>query len=771
MTPSNNVIWTVNPITKLITKLTGQLGTNGAAVGASNFARLSQPHQLVRVGGNQIVAADYGNNRLVLVQRNGTVITNNTVYHLNSSVADIWFGQAGDPIASGNPKFVPMIPPFGVALGNGGEIFASETYYDDIRGLTGTGISSPTFNPGVPLPYYANPAGVALNNEGTVLYVTDPSQNTVSALNLANNQTTVFLNTSNNIYQPVDVASDSSDNVYVLNQGTGGNGSILEFDQYGNLLRTNATALAMPTAMKRTFAGNIFVAESNGLVQEFNASGTNSITLADITTNGCVQLEGIAVLDNGTVVVSDAGNQVLWQIPAGATNANATLFTGVITNSGTTFGGVGSAKLNKPMRLAQAFGGLLLIADSGNNRVVVANDLGTISSALIATNATLWFGLPIDPVSPASPSFVPMQRPVGLAIGPGTSTNGIVYTSEDVYQDIRGTVSPGIRAPIPPPPAPLNLVATVNYGQVTLTWSAASGATNYLVEHSPSSGGPYTIIGSTSATTFTDDELGGATNYYVVSAVNAGGQSPDSAEVAAVPLIAPPPAPEIGWFDYEKNDLAEFVTVFYPVTIATFNNDQLLAIDPLTNGVSTYYTLDGSNPSPTNGSTPPFYANGLQYAQPLPATTTPEMLIKAINVDSIGQVSPISTAEVLFQVANPTITGNNAGQFSVTDITTNARPVLYPGWHRIPAMARPASVRLPSPPPIIIPPRYPSWPPAMCSSRSPLSAPAILPAALPSSFSRPQTLWPTPSALASPRAKHPVLLLPRPDRLSMPRSP
>ena len=666
----NQVIWTVAPITKLITKLAGQLDTNGAAVGASNFAKLNQPHQLVRVGGNQIVAADYGNNRLVLVQRNGTVITNNTIYHLNSSVADIWFGQNGDPVTPGSPKFVSMILPFGVAAGNAGEIFTSESYYHDIRGLTGTGLTSPTFTPGVPLPYYGIPAGIALNNEGTVLYVTDPTNNTVSALNFANNQTTAFLNSSSNIQQPVDVASDSSDNVYVLNQGTGGNGSILEFDQFGNFLGTNAASLAMPTAMKMDFEGDIFVAEQNGMVQEFSASGSN--TLANINTNANVRLEGIAILDNGNVVVSDAGNQVIWKIPAGAINTNAVLFTGVLGASGTNFGGVGSAKLNQPMRLAQAFGGLLLIADSGNNRVVVAEDSGTVSKALNSTNATLWFGLPSDPVTPSSPNFVPMLSPVGLAIGPGTATNGIVYTSEDVYKDIRGIVSSGILPTIPPPPAPLNLVATVGYGLVTLTWSAVTGATNYVVQHSPSSGGPYTVIGSNSVTTFTDYELGGSTNYYVVSAVSDGGVGPNSAEVLAAPLTPPPPAPEIGWFDYVENNLFQFVTVLYPVATAAFNNDQLLAIDPLTNGISTYYTTDGSNPSPTNGSTPPFYANGIGYAQPLPATTTPTLIIKAMSVDSIGQVSPVSTAEFLFQVANPTITGNNAGQFTVSDITTNA---------------------------------------------------------------------------------------------------
>ena len=648
----NHVIWTVNPITKLVTKLTGQLHTNGIAVGASNFAKLYQPHQLVRVGGNQIVVADYGNNRLVLVERNGTILTNSATYHLNSAVANIWFGQNGDPVAAGNAKFVPMIQPFGITVGNGGEIFASETYYDDIRGLTGTGLTSPSFNPGFPLPVYSSLAGIALNNLGTSLFIADPTNNTISKLNLANNQTTVFLDASSGIYQPVDVGLDSSDNLYVLNQGIGGNGSIMEFDQFGNFLGTNPASLSWPTAMKLNFSGDIYVSELNGAVRKFFAGGSNT-TLVTITTNANVRLSGIAVLDNGSVVVSDAGNQVLWKLAPSATNV--VLFTGVLGSPGTNFGGVGFAKLNKPMRLAQAFGGLLLIADSGNNRVVLANNLGTVSSALNSTNANLWFGLPIDPVAPGSPNFLPMVTPVGLAIGAGT--NATVYVSENFYKDIRGILKTGLQAPIQPPPAPLNLVATASYGQVVLTWSAVNSATNYNVKRSPSSGGPYTLIGGTSTTTYTDTNvLNGSTYYYVVTAVNGGGESPFSNEASATALIPPPPAPRIGWYDYEGNEATGFFTVLHPVSIVTFNNDQLLAIDPYTNGVSTYYTTDGSIPSSTNGGTPPFYQDNLSTTyllQPLPVPTGPDVVIKAISVNSDSNSSPITTAEFVFRVATP----------------------------------------------------------------------------------------------------------------------
>jgi streptogramin lyase len=668
----NHVIWTINPITKLITKLTGQLGVNGTAVGAANFAKLYQPHQLARVGGNQIVAADSGNNRLVLIQRNGTVSTNN----FNALMGKIWFGQNGDPVANGSPQFVPMIAPFGIAAGNGGEIFVSETYYEDIRGLTGTGLTSPTSNPRVPLPFYSSPAGIALNNESTELFIADPTNNTISQLNLANNQTTVFLNSSAGIYQPVDVGLDSSDNLYILNQGTGGNGSILEFDKYGNLLGTNAASLTLPTAMKLDFSGNIYVSELNGMVQLFNSGGSN--TLANITTNGNVQLQGIALLDNGSVVVSDAGNQVLWKIAPSATNA--VLFTGVLGSPGMSFGGVGFAKLNQPMRLAQANGGLLLIVDSGNNRVVVANDLGTVSSALNSANATLWFGLPTDPVSAGSPDFVSMLSPVGIAIG----TFGTVFASENIYKDIRGLLSTGMQAPIPPPASPLNLVATTTYGQVSLTWSASIGATNYNVKRSTSTNATFTVIGTTTTTSFTDTGvLGGSTYYYVVSAGNAGGESPNSALASAQPPLPPVPSPQIGYVDFPQQVLGGVVvytSVFHPVSSFIFNNDAPLIILGAA-GSQSYYTYGPTTstiPDPTtnSASAPVGYQDGESPSQVAIYSINPllpDVTIKAFGAKSDGSPnSAVVQARFQFVTANPSITGDNAAQFTISDATANA---------------------------------------------------------------------------------------------------
>jgi fibronectin type 3 domain-containing protein len=65
------------------------------------------------------------------------------------------------------------------------------------------------------------------------------------------------------------------------------------------------------------------------------------------------------------------------------------------------------------------------------------------------------------------------------------------------------------------------------------------------VKRAIASGGPYTVIASGLATpTYTDSAVTiGTTYFYVVTAVNIGGESPDSAKVNATPLPPPPAAP------------------------------------------------------------------------------------------------------------------------------------------------------------------------------------------------------------------------------------
>jgi hypothetical protein len=92
-----------------------------------------------------------------------------------------------------------------------------------------------------------------------------------------------------------------------------------------------------------------------------------------------------------------------------------------------------------------------------------------------------------------------------------------------------------------PPAAPTNLVATAGNAQVTLSWSASSGATNYNVYRGTSSGGENGTPIATGITTtgYTDTGLAnGTTYYYTVAAVNGGGTSGYSSEASATPSVA-----------------------------------------------------------------------------------------------------------------------------------------------------------------------------------------------------------------------------------------
>ena len=98
-----------------------------------------------------------------------------------------------------------------------------------------------------------------------------------------------------------------------------------------------------------------------------------------------------------------------------------------------------------------------------------------------------------------------------------------------------------------PPSAPTNLTASAGNQQVTLNWTAASGAVSYNVKRGTASGGPYGAVASgISATSYVDSAVtNGTPYYYVVTAMNGGGESPNSNQATATPSAAPNPVIQI----------------------------------------------------------------------------------------------------------------------------------------------------------------------------------------------------------------------------------
>jgi hypothetical protein len=98
------------------------------------------------------------------------------------------------------------------------------------------------------------------------------------------------------------------------------------------------------------------------------------------------------------------------------------------------------------------------------------------------------------------------------------------------------TTSGGGGGTTTPPAAPTGLLATAGNAQVSLTWSASSGATSYHVKRSTVSGSGYATVASPTSTSFVNTGLtNGATYYYVVSAVNSAGESANSSQASAMP--------------------------------------------------------------------------------------------------------------------------------------------------------------------------------------------------------------------------------------------
>lgn len=445
----NHGIWIINPITGTATPFTGFCGA-GDGFGVPGSAKFNQPWGIAADGNGNFVVADYGNHRVKVVDPLGNVCS---LYGVCSNdwvsgpgMYPGWWDGSGCPCETTCQicnNYAEARNPAAVAIGPDGSVYTTEIYYHIIRRTTGAGLASPQAGCCVP-PLFSGPMGVALNTSGTLVYVADFTNSAVRVLNLQNNQTTTFLGWANGIRWPVDVVVDRNNNIYVLNLSADGTGSVLEFDSFGNLLWESPAGLVHPVAMLVGDYGEVVIAELGGVVKRWNGSAFQTVVTI---TNLNVSLGGIAFFSDGTLAVSDTGNHVIWQVNALA--GTYTRLTGSVGVPGNTLGSSAFAKLNQPRGLASAAGDKLVVADAGNNRVVVVERSGAITNVLNSTNALVWFGRQGDPVGTNSAAWVQMRQPVDVVVAPG----GTVFVCELFYNNIRGILGTGLTPP-PTPPAP-----------------------------------------------------------------------------------------------------------------------------------------------------------------------------------------------------------------------------------------------------------------------------------------------------------------------------
>lgn len=261
-------------------------------------------------------------------------------------------------------------------------------------------------------------------------------------------------------------------------------------------------------------------------------------------------------------------------------------------------------------------------------------------------------------VSPAAGTI----SPSGLYTAPSsiTTQQTVTVTARNASTSaVLGTASLTLTPPPPPPAAPTGVTATAGNAQVTLSWTASTGATSYNVQRSTVNGGSYTTIASgVTATSYVDTSVtNGTIYYYVVDAVSANGTSPNSTQVSAQPTAPPPPAAPTGVTATAGNAqvtlswTASAGATSYNVMRSTTNGGSYTTIasglttttytdSSVTNGTTYYYVVDavsanGTSPNSTQVSAQP-------VAPPAPSQPTTTLLPVEVFGPTAAATVPVS---------------------------------------------------------------------------------------------------------------------------------
>ena len=199
---------------------------------------------------------------------------------------------------------------------------------------------------------------------------------------------------------------------------------------------------------------------------------------------------------------------------------------------------------------------------------------------------------------------------------------------------------------VPLPPTGLT-ASTVSTSQINLSWTASTGATNYIVLRSTTSGGPYAqVASSVTSSSYSDTGLTASTTfYYVVQAAEAGGTSANSTQASAttqVPSVSVTISPIFV-------TVAPSATEQFSDTVTGSNNTAVTwAVNGVTGGNSTFGTVSTSG----------LYA--APATVPNPATATVTAVLQADPTKAASATVTISNG-LAFYVST---TGNDANSGS-----------------------------------------------------------------------------------------------------------
>jgi RHS repeat-associated protein len=221
------------------------------------------------------------------------------------------------------------------------------------------------------------------------------------------------------------------------------------------------------------------------------------------------------------------GNVTTYTIP-GLTNGVTYYVTVTASNAGGT--SANAAEKAVVPQLIVPVAPVLNTAASGNGQVVL-----NWNAVPGATNYTVKYGLSVTTGNVTSYTLTGLTNglPYNVVITATSSSGTSISSNERVVTPQESTLAaPVLNGPV------------AGYKQLTLTWSAVSGATGYFVKYGTAAGVYTTTVNAGTALTYTLTGLTNGTRYYaVVIASNATTVSSNSNETTAAPQLPAPVAP------------------------------------------------------------------------------------------------------------------------------------------------------------------------------------------------------------------------------------
>jgi sugar lactone lactonase YvrE len=395
----NDMIRRITPF-GVVTSVAGSAGVSGSADGTNSQALFFEPEGIAVDAGANLYVADTGNHTVRKITPDATG-ANWVVTTLAGSP-----GQPGDIDGTGgNARFYF---PEGIAVDSSGNVYVGDSANRTVRQITPGGVVTTLAGPGgsygsadgpVLSARFNEPYAVAVDSSFHV-YVADTFNDTIRTVTSAGTVTTLAgeagmaasadgTNGLARFNEPTGLAVDGAGNLYVADYQNStvrkitpdstmtnwvvstlaGKPGISSFANGpgGNALFSHPYGVAVDGAM------NLYVSDyDNQIIRLISADGVVSTYAGRLSTAGYRDGPGTnalfdfptgVALDGATnLYVADAGNEVIRRIaPGGAT----TTLAGSHGLHGSRDGN--AALFNNPQGLAASWGGIVFVADTGNN--------------------------------------------------------------------------------------------------------------------------------------------------------------------------------------------------------------------------------------------------------------------------------------------------------------------------------------------------------------------------------------------------------------------